>query len=139
MTDSSNSVSAQAGGNQADKRREIKFRAWDEKRKSFVVDGFVIYPDGKTEFPEGGWDLHGYDDGLLLMQYTGLTDKNGVEIYEGDLLRNTGEVWEVVFSSGEFKLICKSERGGNEIASMARFKKVIGNIYQNPELLEAQS
>jgi len=118
-------------------KREIKFRAWDKRANAFT-DGWVIYPDGNCEYPQGGWDLGGYFENkeeFILMQYTGLKDKNGVEIYEGDILafertkdfkKETVHPFEVTWD--------------NEKASWINFSPkdmvvVIGNIHENPELL----
>lgn len=119
--------------------REIKFRAWLEgthedltfsqphmQMNAPVVDGY--YAD-----VEAGWDIHGTYKTIPLMQYTGLKDKNGVEIYEGDLLTELGHV-KVVEWSGEglgwvFQVV--REFKNNYSASI----EVIGNIYENSELL----
>ena len=116
-------------------KREIKFRAWDTVYKNMNHEHFVIYPNGKVEYPESGWDLQGYfDKTSILMQYTGLRDKHGVEIYEGDIVQHEFEgeygPYEhrdtVDYYGCAFYPVC--EKPGSEF-------KVIGNIYQNPELL----
>ena len=61
--------------------REIKFRAWDNKQNKMRNDGFSIYYDGSIQFADS---IESKD--FILMQYTGLKDKNGKEIYEGDIL-----------------------------------------------------
>ena len=114
--------------------RELRFRAWNKYSKK--MEDFIISP--QIMFGEGGsiWetDMTRADD-CILMQYTGLKDKNGVDIYEGDILRGTGidekiRVWKAVslhyFHHWQHTEDLIDEHGDIE---------VIGNIYQNPELL----
>lgn len=125
--------------------REIKFRAWDKDGKEMIeANGFYQKADPKIS----GNGLHLSDflginkdgtigkehENIVLMQYTGLKDKNGVEIYEGDLLENNGnKPAEVRFKNGcyfagNYNTELWTFAGGN--------KEVIGNIYENPELVE---
>lgn len=119
--------------------REIKFRAWDaengkmlEYQSHMSMYPFHMTPHGKV-----------YKDGRLmpyeLMQFTGLHDKDGKEIYEGDILdgHDDGNV-EVVWRDGETQFDFAD--GGNiGVWEMPlRRSIVIGNIYENPELLEAE-
>jgi uncharacterized phage protein (TIGR01671 family) len=120
--------------------REIKFRAWDTKNKKmgqptdFRTPGGAIalynsvgtYPD--TDFPPH-WPK---PSELVFLQFTGLQDKNGKEIYEGDVIWVRGGTrHEVRFTAGRFE--CSHwDLGGRKAADI----KIIGNIYENPELLK---
>lgn len=140
--------------------REIKFRAWDKSCNKMrgtngVKDCFAIRSDGSIN----------YD--FQLMQYTGLKDKNGVEIYEGDVIpvniaieveagedfqyfqsdefgnrkriNNTPKNCVIVFKDGMFGFLHKQSNyfKGVWIESLNKDKwEVIGNIYENPELLK---
>ena len=127
--------------------REIKFRVWDKDYSKMHICGtnthdainflenqacYYNQQNGCGSLPngEGTYDL---------MQYTGLKDKNGVEIYEGDILQ-----YKRLFSTGsesEKEVVQYSEHA-EWIVGMWLVNKiwhraeVIGNIYQNPELLE---
>ena len=120
--------------------REIKFRTWlKEERKMVNVETLFIginrlcFGNSKTE------DLFFGDfEEVELMQYTGLKDKNGKEIYEGDIY-HVGDknirylvVW---FNSGfEGKQLRSTSYAG--LKSWAKDIEILGNIYENPELLE---
>ena len=139
--------------------REIKFRAWDKKEKRMYDQqdkytcGLVILLDGLTEYggcldysSEPEFDSFQWynkeivEKRYVLMQFTGLKDKNGTEIYEGDITeRSTGYRQEI-------KLIqirqCYSTPPTNRTFwaydIIEGEDKVIGNIHQNPELMEQE-
>lgn len=134
-------------------QREIKFRAWDgEKMHEGIVpwhwDFVISLSWHKCEKSTGNGILGsgGKTAEMLvpairyekLMQYTGLKDKNGKEIYEGDILKSNYSLpLVIVFSDGKF-CFYNSQSSGSDVLSQMRVEKldVIGNIFENPELLQ---
>jgi len=131
--------------------REIKFRAWDKVRKEWLPRKFYIsfngmVQDGHPSSRNPALWVYSKAD-VELMQFTGLKDKNGKEIYEGDILQNGDAIHSVTFSEAAFwwgdaplNIIKRVDRGvykwGRDIENM-EFHEVIGNIYENAELLES--
>ena len=118
--------------------RELKFRAWNKKGKCWITFGGVNY-----RYENGILDIVDSDN-LIYEQYTGLKDKNGKEIYEGDIVkiymsRKLVGVFIVQFDelNGEY-VWCKNEDFDSaEYGGFPYWAKyrVIGNIHENPELL----
>lgn len=115
--------------------REIKFRAWDKQKKKFT------YPKLWDNTMPSNWEFH-YE----LNQYTGLNDKNGKEIYEGDILYNDFNAKGVVkFVNGMFivhfiyeESVCTKDNDEmiTRLISVNSITRIIGNIYENLELLK---
>ena len=116
--------------------REIKFRAWNEVSEKMLNWNEFLNTNMKNTFiaPES--------TGLILMQYTGLHDKNGKEIYEGDILKSIqwNNIYLVKYIGTAFYLCRKRNKGFNKITTWNNTEKseIIGNIYDNPELLGSE-
>lgn len=114
--------------------RELRFRAWDKMQKemsrSLELDAIALQ-ETETWFPSG---MCHYNS-LIFMQYTGLHDKNGKEIYEGDIVKRfTG--YKYVVEIRGYSGYAKTDVYGYELHPE---DEVIGNIYENPELLKPES
>ena len=120
--------------------REIKFRAWDRNQKRFVTYGYLGH-DGLYYSGEG-CEIYGSDEHVEAQMFTGLKDKKGKEIYEGDILKL--ESWvgtqQVAFIEGAF---CLADKDGNYVGDIHYIhhagimqSEIIGNIYENPELIK---
>lgn len=132
--------------------REIKFRAWtppekpyrDVESASVGHNGKMIYEGFSVSCKGTPHNSIGYTP-LRLMQYTGLKDKNGKEIYEGDIVEwkyiNAWQRNEIKWVQGGFVSIMTAFKDElNEMQSLSLISKLdcenIGNIYENPELLK---
>lgn len=113
--------------------REIKFRAWDIDNKKYEYD-IAIRPINRIIGLEiFNNDMYPVEFRGIVEQYTGLTDKNGKEIYEGDIVRQVGGnlLCPVEFKYGGFVPFTSDMMSFDN-----DYCEVIGNIHENPELLE---
>lgn len=111
--------------------REIKFRAWDISDKD--KGAYMLGPYNLTDSIFNNKDIRS----MILMQYTGLKDKNGKEIYEGDILKEHGIVawndeghrWSAI------DLKWNDRKEWHDLDYLTSPFEIIGNIYENPELI----
>lgn len=131
--------------------REIKFRAWDIEAKQFVTD-FILDRLG-NEYQTNKCEFWGDDRRLVLMQYTGMKDKNGMDIYEGDIVqmfitRSWGRpeqetvrmvatlddgIWNVATDWIEASEWWGAAEDGS---TTVHWREIIGNVHEDPELLK---
>ena len=138
-----------------------KFRAWDKRFSEFMED-FFVSEDGKIykKSTDTGYGIaisRETSDEVILMQSTGLKDKDGQEIFEGDIVKRDGVKRPEVVRFGEWTDVdslgykeqyigfyFESEHEGQEWLHSVEpqfnhLYKVIGNIYENQELLEVEN
>lgn len=121
--------------------REIKFRAWDKDNKRMlevILDQSWPAFDG-DETKISAADCFEWPEKYIPLQYTGLKDKHSKEIYEGDILKQQHvdssdfEIHVVEYEDGDWSYTYWKQEGGWE---PNQEWEVIGNIYENPELLD---
>ena len=138
-------------------KREIKFRAWDRLNKE-MIEVYAIDNTKKGATEENAYESKGYNEhgqkrfylhNVDLMQFTGLLDKNGKEIYEGDIVHNIKRLknWEVKFHRQHVGFVMIRQENMKNYFSQFNvnfsdgeiyqcdYIEVIGNIFEHPELL----
>ncbi len=124
-----------------------KFRAWWIQDEVMTHIDTLEFLQGGIRVSDGCWHEKFLGDEVILMQSTGLKDKNGVEIFEGDIVLFTIEDgFDYVYGKpGRINLSLQWGAGvrassrGNYPLRKCREVRIIGNIYENPELLEVEN
>jgi hypothetical protein len=131
--------------------QQIRFRAWSVEDKKMLHDvgcgtplgagrGFlyflesepdsVIFDTHFCDFPDGSQRYH-------LMQYVGVPDRNGIAIYEGDIIKDAqGNLGRVFRARAHFLVNWKRKDGSWDTDSCLEYGIVVGNEWENPELLK---
>lgn len=129
-----------------DNMREIKFRAWVKEEGS--KGGFCNFDLGNERISIRAvdrWNQQLIDDKANVriepwQQFTGLQDKNGKEIYEGDIVKHARGNCEVYFNHGAFVITYPETKQWHLLNyGGAQNLEIIGNIYENPELLNPET
>jgi uncharacterized phage protein (TIGR01671 family) len=120
--------------------REIKFRAWIADRQEMSKPFGLLDIDSGFAAPDGDWgksfDL---EEAPPIMQFTGYYDVNGREIYEGDVVRGQGaKNYRIEYHYGCYGGMVGADETGEGSVRLAHIESpvVLGNIYENPELVK---
>lgn len=112
--------------------REIKFKAWDKLNKEMFNVESINFQERRVYKDDVSYRK--FND-IDIMEYTGLKDKNNKEIYEGDILFESfgEEYFKVVFEDGSFRV--ETEEYSLPLKEYSHICEIVGNIYENPELI----
>lgn len=125
--------------------RQLKFRVWDNLKKEWVSNKNIwrmkTDPNGIGEIEPNAFYWKQHPQGLTIQQFTGLLDKNKKEIYEGDLIKTGyGEykdsIGKIIFEYCSFMIESKYGAIFSDTYYSCIYGEIIGNIFENPELLK---
>lgn len=135
--------------------REIEFRIWDKELKEMhylsledLCEDNYWY-DGETDVWSVLYDCNHKNERFVINQYIGIKDKNGKKMFEGDIVKYHAEtytkMWDIIgvveYYNASYGIVDENDRHFLEFNSTSmyvRWYEVIGNIYDNPELLEVE-
>jgi uncharacterized phage protein (TIGR01671 family) len=121
----------------------LKFRAWDLEYEKMVGVDIINLEDGKLDFIGDGITYFRKAKDIELMQSTGLTDKNGKEIFEGDILGTDGGLLDGVVEYrtdlGMWTNSLLRYNNFERLCSIANSREIIGNILEDGELLDGEN
>lgn len=120
----------------------IKFRAWGGETVKYFVH-FDIFSEGGQDYftdeerqPDGSRHILSFSDIEAIQQFTGLTDKNGKDIYEGDIVRTRNGDTQVIWWLAGFYFKYLIDKGRGDFVKLdSKEMEIIGNIYENSDLL----
>lgn len=120
----------------------MKYKLWSKKEKKFIEDGWIIYPDGKLYWiTYGEIDAGIWMEDYILIKSTGIKDIDGTDIYEGDILKcklhnGNYENYVVTWDEEDASFDALNKNKNNFMTpSIWTVSEILGNIYENPELL----
>jgi uncharacterized phage protein (TIGR01671 family) len=128
--------------------REIKFRAWNKRNQNWLNSEIMIDCDGLVYDCDSHYLSELDQSEIELVQFTGLLDRNGKEIFENDIIKIIMtncrtlkfEIFiDLVYWSKTDAMFCLKKLSRNMLTLQTQNVEIIGNVYQNPELLGGEN